>query len=107
MSKGTSPITYTPKFAYAANYSSDTLSGYSINTDTGALSSVGAAVVAGASPYSITIDPSGKFAYVTDITSGKVSVYTISTTTGGMTSVGTPVVAGSNPWSIAISGTIQ
>lgn len=64
MTHGTAAVTYTPKFAYAANQTTSDISAYSINVGTGTLTSLGAAVGTTTSPGSVTVDPSGKFAYV-------------------------------------------
>jgi 6-phosphogluconolactonase (cycloisomerase 2 family) len=95
------------KFAYAANYSSSTISVYTIDQTTGALTLVGTPVTAGHGPYSVTVDPSGRFAYAANYHSGNISVYTIDQTTGALTTVGTPVAAGTGPISVKTSGAIQ
>src|SRR6202166_2901446 len=69
----------------------------------------------GASPQSITVDPTGKFAYVAnggafEVTGGSVSMYTISPTTGALTSGGTidapcgppPSPGSCAPYSVAV-----
>jgi YVTN family beta-propeller protein len=95
------------KFAYVANLDSDTVSAYTINATTGALTSVGADVAAGDGPFIVTVDPSGQFAYVGNSYSNTVSTYTINATTGVLTPVGSSVASGNGPRSITISGTIQ
>ena len=97
------------KFAYVADGSTNSggpgvnVSMYSINTNTGALTSVGT-IAAGLSPSSIAIDPSGKFAYVANSGSNNVSMYTINTTTGALTSIGL-IPAGTGPVSVAVDPT--
>jgi 6-phosphogluconolactonase (cycloisomerase 2 family) len=67
---GVSPsaITVDPtgQFVYVVNSTAGTgnISAYSINTTTGALTSLGAAVTAAVNPQSISVDASGKYAYV-------------------------------------------
>jgi len=101
---GTTPyaITIDPlgKFAYVANYASNTISAYTIDSITGTLTSVGAAV-AGTNPSSIAIDPSGKCALVTNNTSNNVMSYSIDTNTGVLTGVST-VASGTAPRSVAV-----
>jgi hypothetical protein len=65
---------------------------------------VGAAVTAGTSPSSVTVDASGQFAYVANFGSGNVSTYAINATTGALTEVGTAVAAGDTPGSIITLG---
>jgi DNA-binding beta-propeller fold protein YncE len=86
------------KFAYVANWSCSSVSGYvsmyTINPTTGALASIGPPVSSqDISADSVTVDPSGKFAYVTSLgddfsSDGSVAMYTINATTGALTPVG-------------------
>ena len=98
----------TGKFAYVATGNSTfgtagSVSMYSINTTTGALTSMGE-IAAGTNPGSVAVDPTGKFAYVTNGGSNNVSMYTINATTGALTSIGT-IAAGTNPDSVAVDPT--
>ena len=69
---------------------------------TGALSSIGAAIAAGTSPFSVSVDPSGKFAYVANTGTNNVSAYSINTTTGALTAL--PTVRGrSGPAAMAMT----
>ena len=83
------------KFAYVANEGGPaptTVSMFTIDATTGALTSNGT-VAAGGRSVSVAVDPTGKFAYVTD---SSVSMYTLNATTGALTSIGT-IAAGTNP----------
>jgi YVTN family beta-propeller protein len=76
------------RFAYVAN-STDTLSAYSINSSTGALTLLsGSPFATGDNPSSVTVDPTGRFLYNTNINTDDVSVFTIDTGTGALTAVG-------------------
>jgi len=97
------------KFAYAADGGafpvgsfggSSSVSMYTINSTTGALTSIGM-IAAGAGPDSVAVDPAGKFAYVTNFGSNDVSMYTIGATTGALASIGT-IAAGTGPDSVAV-----
>jgi 6-phosphogluconolactonase (cycloisomerase 2 family) len=93
------------KFAYVGTASSTfntagTVSMFTINATTGALTSTGT-IAAGTNPGSIVVDPAGKFAYVVDSGSNDVSMYTINATTGALTSIGT-IATGPDPVSIAV-----
>lgn len=79
------------------------VSAFSINTTTGALTSIGT-IPAGTDPTSVAVDPTGKFAYVTNSGSNNVSIYTINTTTGALTSVG-QISADINPSFVAVDPT--
>jgi 6-phosphogluconolactonase (cycloisomerase 2 family) len=102
LSKSASPSTYTPKFAYVANFNSNDVSAYTINASSGALTSIGANAAAGSFPASVTVDPSGRFAYVANESSNDVSAYTINASTGALTSVGPNLAAGTNPISVTV-----
>ena len=103
---GAAPLT--PLFAYVANSGDNTVSAYTINGTTGALTQIASSpFAAGTQPNSVTVDPSGKFAYVAN-TGGNVSAYTINATSGVLTPVaGSPFAAGANPLSVTVdpSGT--
>jgi len=99
------------KFAYAADGGafpptaglsggSSSVSMYTINSTTGALTSNGM-IAAGTGPDSVAVDPAGKFAYVANFGSNDVSMYTIDATTGALASIGT-IAAGTGPASVAV-----
>ena len=98
------------KFAYAADggwfpagssfVGDSSVSMYTINSTTGALTSIGM-IAAGTGPDSVAVDPAGKFAYVTNSASNDVSMYTINSTTGALTSIGM-IAAGTGPDSVAV-----
>jgi YVTN family beta-propeller protein len=102
------------KFAYVANWGEgDTpgsVSAYTINETTGALTSTG--TINGGSaglcaPWSVVVDPSGKFAYVANEgcpAPTNVSMFTINTTTGALTPIGT-IAAGGRAISVAVDPT--
>jgi 6-phosphogluconolactonase len=97
------------KFAYAADGGafppgsfggSSNVSMYTVNSTTGALTSIGM-IAAGVGPDSVAVDPAGKFAYVTNFGSNDVSMYTIDATTGALASIGT-IAAGTGPVSVTV-----
>ncbi len=90
MTAGTTPVTYTPKFAYVANQDTNTVSAYTINAGNGTLGTINLGVITGTSPRSVTVDPAGRFAYVANIGSNIVSAYTIDAGTGAL-SRSTPI----------------
>ncbi|MRR16821.1 MAG: hypothetical protein EG826_10240 [Deltaproteobacteria bacterium] len=80
------------KYAYAANYTSNNTSAYSIDTiippgtGTGTLTQItGSPFAAGTNPYAFTIDPLGRFAYTLNAGSSNISVYAIDQTNGALT----------------------
>jgi 6-phosphogluconolactonase len=97
------------KFVYAADGGafpagsfggSSSVSMYTINSTTGALTSIGT-IAAGTGPDFVALDPAGKFTYVTNFGSNDVSMYTINATTGALESIGT-IAAGTEPVSVVV-----
>jgi YVTN family beta-propeller protein len=90
------------RFAYLANClvmsdldcwsegagSAGSVSMYTIDAATGALTSIGT-IAAGSFSSSIAIDPSGKFSYVTNFHSNSISMYSIDPASGALTLIGT------------------
>jgi 6-phosphogluconolactonase (cycloisomerase 2 family) len=89
-------------YAYATNFNAGTVSQYMIGS-MGALSALTpATVAAGASPFSVSAEPSGEFVYVANYNANTVSQYAIGA--GGVLSpVGTgAVMTGSHPNGVTI-----
>ena len=88
------------EFVYVTNFTSNTVSAFTLNTTSGVVAGVGG-FPAGAEPGAVAVDPSGKFAYVANNVGinlpGSVSAYSIGAT-GALTAVaGSPFAAGTNP----------
>ena len=98
------------RFVYVVNstgnFVNGTVSQYSINQTTGALTSITTAIATGTSPRGVAADPTGRFVYVTNHgTSGNsVSQYSINQTTGALTSIAT-IGSGNRPFGIAVDPT--
>ncbi len=107
---GPTSVTVHPsgRFAYVANLCDScprgTVSAYTINSATGALSAVaGSPFAAGDLPISLAVDPSGRFAYVANNIGNNVSAYTINSSTGALRAVaGSPFAAGVGPSSVTV-----
>jgi len=96
------------KFAYvmataSGPGSAGSVSTYTINATTGALTSIGT-IAAGKNPVSMVVNPTSKFAYVANSSSNDVSMYAINVTTGALTSMGA-IAAGTNPDSMVVDPT--
>ena len=91
--------------AFVANSADNTVSVYSINATTGALTAVpGSPFAAGTNPYSVAINPAGTLAFVANVNSNTVSVYSINASTGALTQVsGSPFATGTGPASVAVT----
>jgi 6-phosphogluconolactonase len=96
------------------NNGDETISGFSIDPSSGALTALTPALPlapfpvstgAGSQPFIATIDPSNKFLYVADFGSDQVSGFTIDSATGALTGMtGSPfsVGAGTGPDAVAV-----
>jgi 6-phosphogluconolactonase (cycloisomerase 2 family) len=104
----------TGRFVYVSNYLSTanpvlgSISMFSINQTTGALTSIGAEIATGsaAACYGIKVDPTGRFLYVTNFRSATISMYSINQIMGLLTAL-TPrtIAAGHEPYDLAIDPT--
>jgi len=91
------------KFAYVANeggFTPTSVSMYTIDATTGALTSTGT-IASGGRAQSVAVDPSGRFAYVANFDSNNISIYTINSTTGTLIAAGT-VPTGSSPSGVTV-----
>lgn len=86
------------KFLYATNPSTNTVSGFAIQSAGNLTPVPGVVFATGTSPAAAAVDPSGKFLYVTNAGATTLSQYTIDSATGDLTALTTtsPSV-GSNP----------
>jgi len=93
---GSSPVTYTPKFAFVTGGTS-----YTVDASSGALTPIpGTTAIRG---VFVAVDPSGRFAYVASGKGNDVFAYTIETTAGALTPIpGSPFAAGRGPQSVVV-----
>jgi 6-phosphogluconolactonase (cycloisomerase 2 family) len=98
--RGTSPVSYTPHFAYTANLGSNDVSAFQINSTSGAPTLITNPPISsgGAKPFPVAADPSGRFLYVghegIDAASTTVAAFTINASSGALTAAGIPVQTG-------------
>lgn len=92
------------ELAYVANQTAGTISGFIINTGTGALTGVTGSPFAsgGTTPVVIAIDPNGTYLYAVNNGSNDISVFQIDPITGFLTRLVIAVVTGNAPTSVAI-----
>jgi 6-phosphogluconolactonase (cycloisomerase 2 family) len=90
------PIAISPAkpFAYTVSKVEDTVSTYSIDQNTGALTEVGAKVDVGEEPSSMAIDPTGRFAYVANSLDNTITALSINSMTGSLTKIAEDVATG-------------
>jgi 6-phosphogluconolactonase len=100
--------TATAKFAYVGNQGAS-VSGYSVNTSTGALTALnGFPLAMGGNPTVVAVDPQNRFLFVGDIAFGQLYVFAIDGSTGALRGVGdSPYTTVNEPVAIAVdpSGT--
>jgi 6-phosphogluconolactonase (cycloisomerase 2 family) len=104
-------------YAYVANAVDNSVSVYSIDATSGALTAIDAdggtggptyIATGGTTPYSVSVDPTGQFAYVANGGDGTVSVYSITSGALGRVLCGPPcsvagnIMAGSTPRSVTV-----
>jgi 6-phosphogluconolactonase (cycloisomerase 2 family) len=90
------------KYVYVANQGDGTVSAYSLNNSTGALTQIGTAIAAAAGTNSLSVSIDGKYLYAVDGGAGLVSIFTIGST-GALTSAGS-ATTGTNPSSMRRRG---
>jgi 6-phosphogluconolactonase len=78
----------TGAYAYVVNSADNSVTQFTVNASTGALTMNGPDVPTGRGPVQVAVDPSGKFAFVTNANDGTISQFVISST-GRLTSNGT------------------
>jgi 6-phosphogluconolactonase (cycloisomerase 2 family) len=85
ITKGSSPVTYTPRFAYTTNLSSSNVSAFRIDAGSGALSAAGSPILTGGtSPFPIAANPAGTFLYVGNEATSDISAFRIDAATGAL-----------------------
>jgi 6-phosphogluconolactonase (cycloisomerase 2 family) len=85
----------TGKFLYTPGVFTDVISGYTIDSTSGNLTSMSGYSRTAGQPEGIAIDPTGRFVYAPNSLSDDVSAYTINPTSGALTEVeGSPFPTG-------------
>jgi len=100
--EGAQGVSVTPQYVYATNLTDKTVSAFSMNPATGALTGgiAGSPFATSTAPASISVDPSGSFAFVANSGSNNVSAFTISNTGALAAVTGSPFASGANPTSL-------
>jgi DNA-binding beta-propeller fold protein YncE len=88
----------TGKYLYVTNFADNTISSFSVNAQSGALTLIGT-VGTGNGPIGVQVDPSGQFVYVANQTDGSVSLFT---TNAGTLTAGPTYAAGSGAIAVGI-----
>ncbi len=79
-----------PRFVYVANLFDNSLSGYSVDAGTGALTSLGAPTPTVKNPVAVIAHPSGKFVYAGGGATGTIETFAVGAN-GALTPVGTVI----------------
>ena len=91
------------RFAYVANEGDDTISAYTIDPVTGALTPVAGSPFAAKRAHALAVDPAGHFLYAANFDSTGVSVWAIDANTGALTEVtGSPFAADVAPLGVTV-----
>ena len=90
------------RFVYAADFISQTVTAFSINQTSGALTPItGSPFPVGGNPDQVTVDPSGRFVYVANdgaVGPSGAGVLAVDPNTGALTpALGSPFAAGKSP----------
>ena len=93
------------RFLYVANFGSDDISVYTVDSASGVLGAVrGSPFAAGRGPRAVAVAPSRRFAYVVNHGSSDVSVYRIDAKSGRLTPVaGSPFASGDAPRDVVVT----
>lgn len=96
----------TPRFAYAAAFSDNLVSAYTVNATTGSLTFIASVADGNTSPIAVTADPGGRFVLVASEGSsganGAISAFAVNQTTGALSLIGS-LTTGERPQAIAIT----
>jgi 6-phosphogluconolactonase (cycloisomerase 2 family) len=92
-------------FAYVANENSNSITAYTVDSVTGALTELGGSPFgAGSTPISVKGTPNGKFVYVSNWGDNTISGYSVNGINGVLSPIaGSPFPTGPNPISLAVS----
>ncbi|MDR8395749.1 MULTISPECIES: beta-propeller fold lactonase family protein [Paraburkholderia] len=98
-------VTSRPIYMYVPDYNNGQILGYTIDTVTGAQSTIpGSPFAAGAQDRWITVDASGTYAFVPSESANTLSVYGINHSTGALTQLpGSPYPVGATPNSVTVN----
>src|SRR3989441_171779 len=98
------PVWAQNKYAYVANWTDNTVSGYLREATTGALTQItGSPWATGNAPASVAVDQTGTCVFVANFLSNNVSAYKVTPATGVLTQVtGSPYTTGTAPIAVAV-----
>src|SRR6267143_1097455 len=98
------PVWAQNKYAYVANWTDNTVSGYLRDATTGALTQItGSPWATGNAPASVAVDQTGNCVFVANFLSNNVSAYKVTPATGVLTKVtGSPYMTGTAPIAVAV-----
>jgi YVTN family beta-propeller protein len=96
----------TTRFAYVVNKLSNSISAYSVNSATGALTQIAGSpfVSTGSQPDAVRAGPGGNYLYAANSASNDLSIFSIDTATGLLTALST-VPTGAAPYGIVVDPT--
>lgn len=106
VSAGSTPVAVavgpSNKFLYAANYGSNTISTFTVQSN-GTLASTSTTTTTGLRPISMVTDSSGKYLYTVDQAGQSLSAFSIDSSSGALTTLGGPYALGFTPSALTLS----
>ena len=104
LASGSAQVSYSPKFVYECNSTSNDIWGYQVTAASGSLAELSVSPFAtGISPQSLVSDLRGAFVFSANQSSNDVSAFTIDPETGALVPVpGSPFPAGMQPSAVAV-----
>ena len=102
VSSGSSAITYTPTYAYVADFSGGVPT-LSVNAGSGSLEAITGSPFGSGSPRTVAVAPNRKFVYAANKggTDNMIGEYMVDATTGALSSVGT-IATGNSPYDVTV-----
>jgi 6-phosphogluconolactonase (cycloisomerase 2 family) len=104
VSSGAKAVTYAPSLAYAADFEGFTggVLGLSVNSSTGALTTLATSPFGSSPTRSIAASPNGRFVYTASADgTNTVGEYRVNLSTGALTPLGT-IASGNSPYSVTV-----
>ncbi|MBK9294099.1 MAG: beta-propeller fold lactonase family protein [Oligoflexia bacterium] len=75
------------RFVYGSDYNGATVSAYTFNSTTGALTAIAGANVTAAGTRTLNIEPTGQFLYAVNETAGNITAFSINQASGSLTAL--------------------
>jgi 6-phosphogluconolactonase (cycloisomerase 2 family) len=98
-------VTPNENYVYVLNQVDETVSGFTLDADSGRLSLIGAPIATGTNPSALAVTPSGSWLYVVNSGTSALSGYSIDSVSGALSAIDTDAVTGGVQPTIGSGGT--